>query len=158
MFITDFFMCDNTAATNTFNAVMTRSIDVVKVRMRHAQAMRAQKDMHKHIHTCHDAIALCLCIKVVHEYQDLMIRRRVAVMSDYWADMLAALCARLEHVMCAHIDSLRELDVLRVCAHVPDLRQPHFVRVLPRCSCASADCASLCRADVGATVYRFYKH
>jgi hypothetical protein len=33
VFITDFFMHDRTTATNTFNAVMTRSMDVVKVRI-----------------------------------------------------------------------------------------------------------------------------
>jgi hypothetical protein len=31
LFITDFFMHDGAAAANTFNAVMAKSIDVVKV-------------------------------------------------------------------------------------------------------------------------------
>jgi hypothetical protein len=121
--------------------------------------MPAQKDIYKHIHTCYDAIALRLCIKIVHEYQDLMIRRCVAVMFDYWADMLTTLCARLEHVMSAHINSVRELDVLRACAHVADLRQPHFVVfciLLSLCMCT--DCTSLRRADVGATMHRVDKH
>jgi hypothetical protein len=89
--------------------------------------------MDEHIVACHDAIALLLCIEIVYKYEALMQRRQVHVMSGYWHDVLAALWTRLDHVLHAHINSLRTIDVKRVCAQgqVADVRQPHFVR----CSC-----------------------
>jgi hypothetical protein len=147
-------MVSDQSAVDLFIQVMGRSLTLLIVRKRIAHininfiyfsfdfppkkfmpiipSWHSQKTMEERVSINHDAISLFLCLCFCTKYRQLMRDRSgVAAIGPtldkyYWDTLDHLLWARLEAVMVAHNESVRQLDVRKM----PVDTRPHYVSIL----------------------------
>ena len=84
---------------------------------------KLQKMLDERVAANYDAISLFLCLCFCTKYRELMLDRGVVAIEGYWDSLEQMLWRRLEAVMAAHNESVRQLDVRKM----PVDTRPHYV-------------------------------
>lgn len=82
------------------------------------------KQMDVYTSECYDAIALFLCIHIIHRYKVVMHKRMAPVLDRYWDTLLEMFYPRFEHLLQMNIQSIRDCEPQRL-GHI-DVR-PHYI-------------------------------
>eukprot|EP00794_Sanderia_malayensis_P015923 gene15923-17524_t len=97
-FLCDFYMVTGNQARELFIAVMGKVVTLFG------------KHMESYVPTCYDAIAIFLCIHIIHRYKIIMLKREVPALEKYWNSLLELLWPRFQHIVELNSQSIRDTD------------------------------------------------
>lgn len=112
LFVSDFFIVTGSAALDFFNQIFGKTMTMFI------------KQMDVYTSECYDAIALFLCIHIIHRYKVVMHKRMAPVLDRYWDTLLEMFYPRFEHLLQMNIQSIRDCEPQRL-GHI-DVR-PHYI-------------------------------
>ncbi|XP_066919822.1 vacuolar protein sorting-associated protein 52 homolog [Clytia hemisphaerica] len=112
LFLCDFFLVSGNQATKLFVSVMGKVITVFN------------KHMTSYIATCYDAIAIFLCIHIIHRYKIIMLKREVPILEKYWDTLLDSLWPRFMKMVELNAQSVKQTDPQKL-GNI-DI-QPHYI-------------------------------
>jgi len=108
----DFFLVTGNSARELFTAVMGKVVTLFG------------KHMESYVVTCYDAIAMFLCIHIIHRYKIIMLKREVPALEKYWNALLDLLWPRFQQLVDLNAQSIRDTDPQKLGSI--DVR-PHYI-------------------------------
>jgi len=112
LFLCDFFLVTGNSARELFTAVMGKVVTLFG------------KHMESYVVTCYDAIAMFLCIHIIHRYKIIMLKREVPALEKYWNALLDLLWPRFQQLVDLNAQSIRDTDPQKLGSI--DVR-PHYI-------------------------------
>jgi len=112
LFLCDFFLVTGNSARELFTAVMGKVVTLFG------------KHMESYVVTCYDAIAMFLCIHIIHRYKIIMLKREVPALEKYWNALLDLLWPRFQQLVDLNAQRIRDTDPQKLGSI--DVR-PHYI-------------------------------
>uniref|UniRef100_A0A6A7G1B6 Vacuolar protein sorting-associated protein 52 homolog n=2 Tax=Hirondellea gigas TaxID=1518452 RepID=A0A6A7G1B6_9CRUS len=112
VFVSQFFLLNETDALKLFSAVMNNTVQHV------------QKEVYSVVMGSYDSVGLCLCLHLCHQYKLLCHKRAVPALDAHWDSLTDAIFSRFEYVIKLNIQSVLDCDVAKF-SNV-DMR-PHYM-------------------------------
>ena len=101
-FVKEFFNCSTNEAWEFFQQIMGKSLGIL------------MKNIDLHIQESYDGISLYLCINLVHKFNEICKSQCGNVTDKYWDNIHGILWNRLTSVIEMNIQSISEVDPLKV--------------------------------------------